>query len=67
MRNIFTLLLVLIFAISGTAQKQDYVWSFGGDGSGAPGIQGMQIDFKDSVFNVKEITLPHRNISSHVG
>ena len=65
MKELLSVLSLLIVFNILSAQKQDYVWTFGGDGSTDPGVQGMQIDFKDSDFNVKVIDLPHRNIRSH--
>lgn len=57
--------MLLLTALQLNAQKEDYVWTFGTDGSPEPGVQGMQIDFKDSVFQVRQIDMPFKNISSH--
>lgn len=46
-------------------QKRDYVWTFGGDSNDDGEIIGMQIDFNDDLFNVKQLALPHTNGASH--
>ena len=62
----YNLILVILFiSINTFAQKQDYVWTFGIDQSPEPGIQGMQIDFKDSIFQVNQVNMAHGNLDSH--
>ena len=62
----YNLILIIFFiSINTFAQKQDYVWTFGIDQSSEPGIQGMQIDYKDSVFQVNQVDMPHGNLASH--